>query len=76
MGHSFDTVKINKTQIVADRPGISVFENNLKNKHKQEQPYFDDYKGAYSGNKLEIINKIIEQKKEIKILEAIVSQRQ
>ena len=63
MVHSVETVKIkqnNKTQIVADRPGLSVFENNLKNKHKQEQPYFDDYKVAYSGDKVDIINKIIQ----------------
>ena len=39
MGHSVDAVKNkqnNKNQIIVDRQGLSVFENNIKNKNKQE----------------------------------------
>lgn len=79
LGHSVDTVKgkhNNRNQIVVDRQGLGVFENSMKNKNLEETPYFDDYQVPYSSDKVDIINKIIQQKKEIKILEAIVTQRQ
>lgn len=43
---------------------------------RKMQPFLDDYAHLqYSPQKLDIINKIIQQKKEIKLLEAMVSSR-
>lgn len=58
-------------------PGYEVEANkNHSAMHKNIKPFLDDYAHLqYSPEKMDIINKIIQQKKDIKLLEAMVSSR-
>jgi|APSaa5957512535_1039671.scaffolds.fasta_scaffold55483_1 hypothetical protein len=57
-------------------PVYEVEANKNHSAMRKIQPFLDDYAHLqYSPQKLDIINKIIQQKKEIKLLEAMVSSR-